>query len=140
MAPIVGSWFSDRAHYNEFVKNGSKSWALMRRWLVSEVKNYTEPNGPTSQGERTPRPRTGTPNSFCIPGASLISLGLLLLPCPPALGDLCCYIFLFSVHPSPTLVSHPCPYSSAHLIGHSFWCFVSCCGPHCTVQGSHPYQ
>ena len=36
---IVGTWFSDRAHYNEFVENGSKSWALMRRRLVLGVKN-----------------------------------------------------------------------------------------------------
>ena len=39
MAPIVGSRFSDRAHYNEFVENGSKSWVLMRRRLVLGVKN-----------------------------------------------------------------------------------------------------
>ena len=36
---IVESRFSDRAHYNEFVDNWSKSWALMRRWLVLGVKN-----------------------------------------------------------------------------------------------------
>ena len=45
-----------------------------------------------------------------------------------------------SVHPPPTLVSHPCPYSSARPIGHSFWRFVSCCGLYRTVQGSHPHQ
>ena len=36
---IVGTRFSDRAHYNEFVENGSKSWALMRRRLVLRLKN-----------------------------------------------------------------------------------------------------
>ena len=61
-------------------------------------------------------------------------------PVPPALGDLCCYISLSSVHPPPTLVSHPCPYSSARTIDHSFWRSVSCCGPYRTVQGSHPHQ
>ena len=35
---IVGSRFSDRAHYNEFVESGAKSWALMRRWLVLGMK------------------------------------------------------------------------------------------------------
>ena len=40
-------------------------------------EKYSEPDGPTSQGEMTPRPRMGTPNSSRIPGASLISLGLL---------------------------------------------------------------
>ena len=91
-------------------------------------EKYTEPDGSTSQGERAPRPRMGTPNSSRIPRASLLSLGL-----SPTLGDLCCYIFLSSVHPPPTLVNHPCPYSSAHPIGHSFWRSVSCCGPplHC---------
>ena len=37
-APIVGSRFSYRAYYNEFVKSGAKSWALMRRWLVLGMK------------------------------------------------------------------------------------------------------
>ena len=35
---IVGSRFSDRAHYNEFVESGAKSWALMRRRLVLGMK------------------------------------------------------------------------------------------------------
>ena len=102
----------------------------MRQQLVLGVKKYIGSDGPTSQGERTPRPRTGTPNFSHIPRASLLSLGLLLPPPPPhALSDLCCYISLSSVHPPPTLVSHPCPYSSARPIGHSFWRSVSCCGP-----------
>ena len=59
---------------------------------------------------------------------------------PSFLGDLCCYISFSSVHPPPTLVSHPCPYLSARPIGYSFWYSVSCCGPHHSVQGSHPHQ
>ena len=102
-------------------------------------EKYTESDGPTSQGERTPHPKTGTPNSSRIPRASLLSLGL-LLPSLPALGDLCCYISLSSVHPLPTLVSHPCSCSSARPIDHSFWLYISCCGPHRTVQESHPHQ
>ena len=101
-------------------------------------EKYTEPDGPTSQGERAPRPKTGTPNSPRILGASLLFLGLLVPP--PALGDLCCYIPLSFLHPPSTLVSHPCPNSSARPIDHSFWCSVSCYGPHRTVQGSHPHQ
>ena len=123
----------------------------MRRWLVSGVKNTQNQTAQMSQGERTPRPRTGTPNSSRIPGASLLSLGPLLpfsfetqsvnsikfQPCdhtPPLLW------VISSVYPLPTLVSHPCPYSSARPIGRSFWRSVSCCGPHRTVQGSHPHQ
>ena len=47
--PIVGSRFSDRAHYNEFVENRSKNWALMRRRLVLGVKN--------TQNRTTQRPK-----------------------------------------------------------------------------------
>ena len=141
MAPIIRSRFSDRAHYNEFVESGSKSWALIRRRLVLWVKN--------TQNRAAQRPRKKgplargrvSPTSLGHTGASFLSLGLsLLLGCPPDMGDLCCYIFLSSVHPPPTLVSHPCLFSSARHIGHSFWHSVSCCGSHRPVQGSHSYQ
>ena len=56
------------------------------------------------------------------------------------LGDLSYYILLSSVHPPPTLVNHPWLSSSARFIGHSLWRSVSCCGPHRSVQGSHPHQ
>ena len=36
---IVGSRFSDRVHYNEFVESGSKSWALIGQRLVLGEKN-----------------------------------------------------------------------------------------------------
>ena len=106
-------------------------------------EKHTESGGTTSQGEGTPRSRTGIPNSSRTPRASFLSLGLPLLlgrPPPLALGDLCCYIFLSFIHSPPTLVSHPCLSSSARPIGHSFWRSVGCCGPHCPVQGSHPHQ
>ena len=73
-------------------------------------------------------PRSLSPSSF-----SLLLLFYFL-------GDLYCYISFSFVHPPPTLVSHPCPYLSARPIGHSFWCSVSCCGPHHTVQGSRPHK
>ena len=139
---IVGSQFLDRAHYNEFVESGSKSWALIRRWLVLGVKNtqnrvaqHPMEKGPLAWGRESPTPLSHT-------GASFLSLGLSLLlgRLPPfSLGDLCCYIFLSSVHPPSTLVSHPCLSSSARPIGHSFWCSVSCCGPHRPIQGSYPH-
>ena len=103
-------------------------------------KKHTESDSPTSQGEGFPRPRTGIPNFSRIPGASFLSLGLLLLGRPLVLDDPCCYIFLSSVYSPPTLVSHPCLFSSAHPIGHSFWRYVSCCGPHRIIQGSHLHQ
>ena len=128
---------------------GSLQW-ICREWvqkLGSDEatayfgdEKYTESGGPTSQGKRTPRLRMWTPNSSRIPRASLLSLGFLFLPPPLSLGDLCCYISLSSVHPPPTLVSHPCLYLSAHPIDHSFWRFVSYCGPHHTVQGLRPRQ
>ena len=58
----------------------------------------------------------------------------------PFLGGLCCYLFLSSVHPPPTLVSHPCLSSSARPLNHSFWHSVSCCDPYYPVQRSHPHQ
>ena len=70
----------------------------------------------------------------------LVSLPRSTLQPPPLVGDLWCYISLLLVHPLPTLVSHPCLYLSAHPIGHSFWCSVSCCGPDSTVQGSCPHK
>ena len=42
-------------------------------------EKHTESGGLTSQGEGTPRPRTRIPNSSRTLGASLLSLGLLLL-------------------------------------------------------------
>ena len=54
---------------------------------------------------------------------------------PSPLGDLWCYISFSSVHPPPTLVSHPCLYLNAHPIGYSFWRSVSCCGPHRPIRG-----
>ena len=50
------------------------------------------------------------------------------------------YISFSLVHPPPTLVSHLYPYLSARPIGYSFWRSVSCCGPHCTIQGSRPHK
>ena len=139
MVPIVGTRFSDWAHYNEFEENGSKSWALMRRRLVLGVKN--------TQNRTAQRPREKGPftwgRELPTPLASQEPLSFLwasfFLAVPPALGDLCCYIFLSSVHPPPTLVSHPCLSLSARPIGHSFWRSVSCCGPHHPVQRSHPH-
>ena len=58
-ASIVGSQFSDRAHYNEFVESGAKSWAAMRRRLVLGMKGTQNRVTQSSQGERTPRSRTG---------------------------------------------------------------------------------
>ena len=120
---------------------------LVKKWVqklgFDEVttcfggEKYTEPDGPTSQGERAPRPRTGTPNSSRIPGASLLSMCLLASSC--FRWSLLLYTPLFRSS-SSSFVSHPCPYSSARSIDHSFWRSVSCCGPHRTVQGSHPYQ
>ena len=60
---IVGSRFSDWAHYNEFVENGSKSWVLMRRRLVLGVKNTqnrmaqrSREKGPLARGRELPTP------------------------------------------------------------------------------------
>ena len=75
----VGSRFSDRARYNEFVESGSKSWALIRRQLVLGVKNTQNraaqrprEKGPFVRGRESPTPLGHT-------GASFLSLDLPLL-------------------------------------------------------------
>ena len=112
---------TQQAQYNEFVENGSKSWALMRRRLVLGVKNKQNrtgerprEKGPLAWGRELPTPLASQePLSF-------LWAFFFFFPHPPALGDFCCYISLSSVHPPPTLVSHPYLYLSAHPIGHSF--------------------
>ena len=55
----VGSRFSDRAHYNEFVESGANSWAAMKRRLVLGMKGTQNRAAQSSQGEGTPHSRTG---------------------------------------------------------------------------------
>ena len=50
---FVGSRFSSRAHYNEFLESRSKSWALMGRRLVLGEKN--------TQNQTALRPREKGP-------------------------------------------------------------------------------
>ena len=132
---IVGSRFSDRAHYNEFVESGAKSWVLMRWWLVLRMK------GTQNQAAQSPREKEPLTRGREYTNPSRSRRSLLPVSGPPIfLGGLCCYLLLSSVHPPPTLVSHPCLSSSARPLSHSLWRFVSCCGPHRPVQGSHPHQ
>ena len=113
----------------------------MRRRLVLGMKGTQNRAAQSSQGERTPRSRTGMRQPpLDHAGASFLFLGL---PPPfraPSLGGLCCYLFLSSVHPPPTLVSYPCLSSSARPLNHSFWRSMSCCGSYRLVRGSHPHQ
>ena len=136
LTSYVGSQFSDRAHYNEFVESGAKSWALMRRRLVLRMKG--------TQNRAAQRPREKGPlargRECANPSQSRRSLLPVSGPPSPSLGGLCCYLFLSSVHPPPTLVSHPYLSSSARPLSHSFRRSVSCCSPHRPVQGSHPHQ
>ena len=132
-APIVGSRFLDRAHYNEFVESGAKSWAVMRRQLVLGMKGTQNWTAQSSQAEGTPRSRTGLHQPpLDHTGTSLLFLGLPPFSAPPlpTLDGLYCYLFLSSVHLPPTFVSHPCLSSSARPLSHSFWRSVNCCGPH----------
>ena len=114
MRVYVGSRFSDQAHYNEFVESGAKSWAAMRRRLVLGMKGTQNRASQSSQGEGIPHLRTGMRQP------PLDHVGASLLFFAPSLGGLCCYLFISSVHPPPTLVSHPCLSSSAHPLSHSF--------------------
>ena len=71
---IVGSQFSDRAHYNEFVESGAKSWALTWRRLVLGMKGTQNraaqrprEKGPLARGQECANPLSITqepPSSF----------------------------------------------------------------------------
>ena len=137
----VGSRFSDRAHYNEFVESGSKSWALIRRRLVSRVKNTQnwaaqrpKEKGPLTRGRESPTLLGHT-------GVSFLSLGLpLLLSRPPYFGwSLLLYIPLFR-----SSSSYTCQSSMLILkcTSHRTF-FLALCKllwPPCPVQGLHPHQ
>ena len=105
-------------------------------------ERHTESSGPIVLGRRDPSLEDGNAPT---PSRSHRSLFLVsgspsFFSRAPSLGGLCCYLFLSSVHPPPTLVSHPCLSSSARPFNHSFWRFVSCCDPHYPIQGSHPHE
>ena len=74
---IVGLRFSNRAHYNEFVESGSKSWALIGRWLVLGVKN--------TQNRTAQRPREKGPlaRGWECANPSRSHMSLLLVSRPP---------------------------------------------------------
>ena len=121
---IVRSRFSDRAHYNEFVESGAKSWALIKQRLVLGMKGiqnqaaqHPREKGPLACGREYANPSRSRKSLHPVSG-------------PPSLGSLSCYLFLSSVHPPPTLVNHPYLSSSARPISHSFWHSMSCCSPH----------
>ena len=103
----VGSRFSDQAQYNEFVESGAKSWATMRRRLVLGMKGTQNRAAQSSQGEGTPRSRTGMrqpPLNHA--GASLLFLGLPPLFSAPSLGwSLLLFIPLFRSSSSYTCQS-----------------------------------
>ena len=96
--PIVGSRFSNRAHYNEFVESGSESWTLIRRWLVLRGEKRIESNGPRSQGEGTPHSRIRIPSSSRIPRASL------LFPGPPSPRPLYFCEISVVIYPTPPFI------------------------------------
>ena len=98
---------TQQAQYNEFVENGSKSWVLIRRQLVSGVKNTQsraaqslKEKGPFARGRESRTPLGHT-------GASFLSLGLpLLLGHPPYFGwSLLLYIPFFRSYSSYTCQS-----------------------------------
>ena len=103
----VGSRFSDQAQYNEFVESGAKSWATTRRRLVLGMKGTQNRAAQSSQGEGTPRSRTGMrqpPLNHA--RASLLFLGLPPLFSAPSLGwSLLLFIPLFRSSSSYTCQS-----------------------------------
>ena len=100
-APIVGSQFSDRANYNKFVENGAKSWAVMRRRLVLGMKGTQNRAAQSSQGEGTPRSRSGMRQ----PPFNHVGASLMFLPPPYFRWSLLLFIPLFRSSSSYTCQS-----------------------------------
>ena len=99
----VRSRFSDRAHYNEFVESGSKSWALMRRWLVLGMKSTQNraaqcprEKGPLARGRECTNPSRSHRSLLPVsrPPCFWASLSFLVVP-PFFVGSLLLYILLF---------------------------------------------
>ena len=62
---LVGSRFSDRAQYNEFVDSGSKSWVLIKRRLVLGMKN-TQNRAAQRPREKDPSLEDGNPQPLSV--------------------------------------------------------------------------
>ena len=113
MALIVGSWFSDLAYYNEFVESGVQKLSSDKATACFGDEKHTESGGPTSQGEGTPRLRTGMRQPLSVtqePPSSLwasLFLGLPFLPGRPPffVRSLLLYILLFCLSSSYTCQS-----------------------------------
>ena len=82
--PIIGSRFSDRAHYNEFVESGAKSWALMRRRLVlgmkgtqNRVAQCPREKGPLARGRECANPSRSRKSLPPVSGPLLLFIPLL---------------------------------------------------------------
>ena len=106
-APIIGSQFSDRAHYNEFVESGAKSWAAMRWQLVLGMKGTQNRAGQSSQGEGPfARGRECTnPLSITQKPSSCFWASLLFFPRPLFGWSLLLFIHLFRSSSSYTCQS-----------------------------------
>ena len=130
------------AQYNEFSREaGSRTGPLwgLHQWSCRIVR---ERDHQRRRGGVKVYPRASSKDEFFFFSSDTSRLELSSVfrtAIPPFLWDLSGYISFSYVHPPPTLVSHPCLYSSARPIGHSFWHSVSSCGPHRVVQGSHSH-
>ena len=129
-APIIGSQFSDRAHYNEFVESGAKSWAAMRWQLVLGMKGTQNWAGQSSQGEGTLCSRTRMHQPpLDHARASLLFLGLPPLFSMPPLWVVSVVIysslpFIFFLHLSVIHTSPQVHVPSAILSG-ALWAIVA---------------
>ena len=91
-----------RAHYNEFVESGSKSWALMRRRLVSGMKSTQNraaqrprEKGPLARGQECANPSRSHRSLFPVswPPSFWASLSFLAVP-PFFVRSMLLYIIL----------------------------------------------
>ena len=149
MAPIVGSWFSDWAHYNEFVESRSKSWALMRWWLVLGMKNthnrvaqHPKERGPLARGRECANPSWSHKSILPVSGPPCFWASLSFLAIPLFGWSLLLYIPVFRSSSSYTCQSSiPILKCTSHqpfflALCELLWPPSSCSGVTSTSMGS----
>ena len=138
--------FSDRAHYNEFVESRSKSWALMKRWLVLGVKNTQNrvaqcprEKGSLARGRESPAPHASQePISFL--WASFLLAAPIL--CEISVVIYHSFLFILLLHLS-VIHAHPRVHIPSAILSSALWAVVALIAlsrGHIHINGVRGYQ
>ena len=141
MVPIVGSWFSNWAHYDEFVESESKSWALIRRRLFLGVKN-TQNRAAQRPREKGPLARGREPPTPLVPQEpiSFFWASFLLLAVAPFSFVRSLLLYILLLRSSSTYTSMPILKCTSHqplflVLCELLWPPSPCPGGHIHING-----